>query len=62
MNINELQNKIAELEKENAYLKGLLDNAGISYAPVDAEGQPSQVLFDEDQGSRIVPVQLTHNV
>jgi len=31
MNITELQNRITELEKENEYLKALLDNAGISY-------------------------------
>ncbi|MBP5433337.1 DEAD/DEAH box helicase family protein [Ruminococcus sp.] len=61
MNITELQDKIADLEKENAYLKALLDNAGISYASVDVERQSSQVLFDENQGRMIVPVQLTHN-
>lgn len=31
IDIAELQNKITELEKENAYLKAILDNAGISY-------------------------------
>ena len=35
IDIAELQNKITELEKENAYLKAILDNAGISYTKIN---------------------------
>lgn len=53
----ELQNKIAYLEKENQYLKSLLDNAGISYdIPLSVE---KQSIFDPDQGARILPKEIT---
>lgn len=58
--ISELQNKIADLEKENAYLKSLLDNAGISYASFEQTTYSPNRLFDKNQGGRIVPVQITH--
>ena len=61
MNINELQNRITELEKENEYLKALLDNAGISYNTNPTYEQLSQEIYDENQGGRIIPVQITHN-
>lgn len=61
MNINELQNRITELEKKNEYLKALLDNAGISYNTNPPYEQSSQEIYDENQGGRIIPVQITHN-
>ena len=61
MNITELQNRITELEKENEYLKALLDNAGISYNTNSPYEQSSQEIYDENQGGRIIPVQITHN-
>lgn len=61
MNITELQNRITELEKENEYLKALLDNAGISYNTNPPYEQSPQEIYDENQGGRIIPVQITHN-
>ena len=56
-NIQELQNKIEYLEKENQFLKSLLDNAGISYdIPLSVE---KQSIFDPDQGARILPKDIT---
>ena len=56
-NIQELQTKIEYLEKENQYLKSLLDNAGISYD--DSFSTDKQDLFDPDQGARIIPKEIT---
>ena len=56
-----LQNRITELEKENAYLKSLLDNAGISYSAIEPVLNSTQELYDKNQGDRIIPVQITHN-
>ena len=50
MNITELQNRITELEKENEYLKALLDNAGISYNTNSPYEQSPQKIYDENQG------------
>ena len=61
MNITELQNRITELEKENEYLKALLDNAGISYNTNPPYEQSSQEIYDENQDRRIIPVQITHH-
>lgn len=56
-NIQELQNRIEYLEKENQYLKSLLDKASISYEiSLKAEKQD---LFDPDQGARIIPKEIT---
>lgn len=52
-----LQYKMKSLEKENQYLKSLLDQAGISYhVPVEAKGVD---LFELDQGKRIIPREIT---
>lgn len=61
IDIAELQNKITELEKENAYLKAILDNAGISYTTNKPDEQSPQEIYDENQGRRIIPVHITHN-
>ena len=58
MNITELQNRITELEKENEYLKALLDNAGISYNTNSPYEQSSQEIYDENQGRRIRHITL----
>lgn len=54
-----LQARVRELESENAYLRCLLEQAGISYAfhPENAE---ESNLYDPDQGARILPVEITH--
>lgn len=50
--ISFLQDKIKGLEKENQYLKSLLDKAGISYhAPVETKNTD---LFEPDQGKIIL--------
>ena len=57
--IQTLQNIIASLEKENQYLKSLLDNAGISYEKsVSIEVKD---LFDPNQGARIIPKDITED-
>ncbi len=54
-----LQNKMKSLEKENQYLKSLLDQAGISYhVPVETKGAD---LFEHDQGKRIISREITDN-
>lgn len=52
-----LQDKIKCLEKENQYLKSLLDLAGISYHASDE--MKNRDLFDPDQGTRILPKEIT---
>ena len=54
-----LQNKMKSLEKENRYLKSLLDQAGISYH-VSAETK-NMDLFEPDQGKRIISREITDN-
>ena len=56
-NIQELQNRIEYLEKENQYLKSLLNKAGISHdISLNLE---KQSFFDPDQGARIIPKEIT---
>ncbi|MDE7199600.1 MAG: hypothetical protein K2O15_12060, partial [Lachnospiraceae bacterium] len=52
-----LQDKVKCLEKENQYLKSLLDRAGISYHVSDE--MKNRDLFDPDQGKRIIPREIT---
>ena len=59
MDISELKKRIVELEKENAYLKTLLDKAGIPYTPVDLVPHTAHEIFDKNQAGRIIPVQIT---
>ena len=54
--LQELKERVDFLEKENEYLKSLLDKAGISYestshGPVD--------LYEPDQGARIIHRDIT---
>lgn len=55
--IAELEKRIQCLEKENQYLKNLLADAGIPYSDKDINGESSQ--YDPDQGSRIIPRNIT---
>lgn len=50
-NINDLEKKLAILEKENNYLKSLLTEAGISYEKQSIVEE----TYELDQGSRIIP-------
>lgn len=56
-NILFLQDKIKCLQKENQYLKSLLDQAGISYH-TSAETK-NMDLFEPDQGKRLIPREIT---
>ena len=53
----ELQKRIDFLEKENNYLKCLLDNAGIAYSCQNNEADGN--LYDENQGTRILQKSVT---
>lgn len=53
----ELQNEILFLQKENKYLKSLLEQAGISYE-ADAD-QEREGVYDPNQGARIVHREIT---
>ncbi len=55
--IKELQDKIISLEKENTYLKSLLDNAQIPYNI--AERAENVILQDSNQGIRILHREIT---
>lgn len=52
-----LQDKVKCLQKENQYLKSLLDQAGISYQ-ASAETKNTD-LFEPDQGARIISREIT---
>ena len=59
---NILQNRVTELEAENAFLKALLNQAGIAYTLPDfSEKITSRNKYDPNQGARIIPVEITHN-
>ena len=51
--------RIEYLEKENRYLKDLLDRAGISYEQTSASNQAQKDIFDSNQGARIQHVEIT---
>lgn len=54
--------KLKELERENDNLKSLLLSAGIDYASaVQRERVETATAFVPDQGSSIVPVEITRN-
>lgn len=62
MEDNVLQNRISELEAENAFLKSLLEQAGIAYTVPDfSEKIAEQNKYDPNQGERIISVEITHN-
>lgn len=56
-NTAELEKRIQYLERENQYLKQLLTDAGISYAENETDDSSNQ--YDPNQGSRIMPRDLT---
>lgn len=58
--INQLEEKISVLQKENARLKALLDKAGIDYS-LDEQKYYKKEMYDPNQGDRIIPVEITHN-
>lgn len=51
--------RIEYLEKENRYLKDLLDRTGISYEQTSASNQAKEDIFDPNQGARIQHVEIT---
>lgn len=53
-----MQERIDHLEKENRYLKDLLDRAGISYEKTVISNQAREGAFDPDQGARIHSVEI----
>ena len=54
--LQELKERVEFLEKENEYLKSLLDKAGITYASTDHK--PID-LYEPDQGARIIHRDIT---
>ena len=56
-NIQELQNRIKYLEKENTYLKSLLNNAKIPYDM--CLNTVKSDLSEPDQGARIIHRDIT---
>ncbi len=56
-NVSELEKRIRCLEKENQYLKHLLTYAGISYSEKETDDIVHE--YDPDQGSRIIPRDIT---
>ena len=56
-NIQQLQNRIEYLEKENQYLKTLLDKAGIPYEVLGH--MEKKELYDPNQGTRIIHKEIT---
>lgn len=54
-----MQERIDHLEKENRYLKDLLNRAGISYEKTVISNQAREGAFDPDQGARIHSVEIT---
>ena len=57
--LRQMQECIDCLEKENRYLKDLLDRAGISYEQTPNENQTQEDTFDPNQGARIQHVEIT---
>jgi hypothetical protein len=61
--LNSLRGIVSRLQEENANLKKILDEHDISYdfeEIIDAVNPPDD--YDEDQGSRIIPVNLTEDM
>ena len=56
MQTEEIQARIAELEKENKYLKSLLDDAGINYT---CQNNETADRYDANQGARILQKSVT---
>ncbi len=60
--IEALKEHIKDLEQENAYLKAVLQNAGIEYSQI-TESSPivQKKFYYADQGARIIPAEITRN-
>lgn len=55
-----LQARLKELEKENDYLKALLQAEGIDYSSaVQISESETKSTFVPNQGSRVIPVEIT---
>lgn len=57
VSVEQLQIKIESLQKENQYLKSLLDHAGIPYKTQSHEEYKE--TYDPDQGARIIAKKIT---
>ncbi len=55
--VAELEKRICCLERENQYLRYLLADAGISYSEKEIDEVSNE--YDPDQGSRIIPREIT---
>ena len=51
--------RVEYLEKENRYLKDLLDRAGIFYEQIVASKHAREEAFNPNQGARIQHVEIT---
>lgn len=57
--VQHMQERMDQLEKENRYLKDLLDRVRISYEKTVISNQAREDAFDPDQGARIRSVEIT---
>lgn len=57
--IQHMLERVNKLEKENQYLKALLDRAGISYEQTFTSNQVREDTFNPDQKDRIQSVEIT---
>lgn len=57
--IQHMLERVNKLEKENQYLKALLDRAGISYEQTFTSNQVREDTFNLDQKDRIQSVEIT---
>lgn len=59
--LNRLKVQIDKLERENTYLKAILEKAGIDYSSISGSEEGVAEKYDSNQGVRILPDEITRN-